>query len=80
MSGEEPVTSPDQHKPTISKKLSRLGAVLTIIALVGMALASRLQGGQQGQIATIFLFGTAGLIFLLLLLDFVLRRSGLRSE
>ena len=79
MSGDEPVTSPDQHKPTISKKASRLGAVLTIVALVAMALISRTQGGHQGQIANIFLFGTAGLIFLLLVSTSP-RRSGLRSQ
>ena len=74
MSGEEPVTSPDQHKPTISKRLARFGAVTTILILLAM-----LYGNHRGNIENIFLIGTAAVLTLLLVLDFVLRRLGLRS-
>jgi Protein of unknown function (DUF2631) len=76
VSGDEPVTSPDQLKPTISKRLSRFGAVLTILLLLAMAAT----GNQQGHIEDIFLIGLAALILLALIADFFLRRSGLRSE
>ena len=74
MSGEEPVTSPDQHKPTISKRLARFGAVATILILLAM-----LRGNHRGNIENIFLISTAAVLALLLVLDFVLRRLGLRS-
>jgi hypothetical protein len=74
VSGEEQVTSPDQHKPTISKRLSRFGAVATIAILLLM-----LHGNHRGRIEDIFLIAVAGLLALLLVLDFVLRRLGLRS-
>jgi hypothetical protein len=76
VSGDEPVTSPDQHKPTISKRLARFGAVATIVLLVAMALT----GNQRGHVEDIYLYGTAAVIFLMLVVDFALRRSGLRSE
>ena len=79
VAGDEAVTSPDQHRPTASKRLSRLGAVVTILALLAMAWAAHLQP-HQGHISDIFLIGTAGLIFLLLVLDVILRKAGLRSE
>ena len=74
MSGEEQVTSPDQHKPTISKRLARFGAVAIILILLAM-----LYGNHRGNIEDIFLIGTAALLALALVLDFVLRRLGLRS-
>ena len=74
MSGEEEVTSPDQHKPTVSKRLARFGAVATILILLAM-----LYGNHRGNIENIFLIATAALLALLLILDVVLRRLGLRS-
>ena len=74
MSGEEEVTSPDQHKPTISKRLARFGAVATIVILLAM-----LYGNHRGRVEDIFLIAIAALLALLLVLDFVLRRLGLRS-
>ena len=74
MSGEEQVTSPDQHKPTISRRLARFGAVATILILLGM-----LYGNHRGRVEDIFLIAIAGLLAVLLVLDFVLRRLGLRS-
>jgi len=39
-----------------------------------------LTGNQRGHIEDIYLYGIAAAIFLMLVLDFTLRRSGLRSE
>ena len=74
MSGEEEVTSPDQHKPTISRRLARFGAVATILILLAM-----LYGNHRGRVEDIFLIGTAAVLATLLVLDFVLRKAGLRS-
>jgi hypothetical protein len=74
VSGEEQVTSPDQHKPTISKRLARFGAVATIVILLLM-----LHGNHRGRVEDIFLIAIAALLALALVLDFVLRRLGLRS-
>jgi hypothetical protein len=71
---DEPVTSPDQRKPG-PKRAARAGAVLTILVLLCLAWPV-----QQGHIATIFLLATAGLLALALVLDVVLRKSGLRPE
>lgn len=76
MAGDEPITSPDQHRPTISKRLARFGVVVTILLLIAMAFS----GNHEGRVEDIFLFGIAGLLALMLILDVVLRRSGLRSE
>lgn len=75
MAAEEPVTSPDQHRPTISKRLARLGAVVTIVALLLMV-----AGNHEGNVENIFLIATAALIFVILVADVVLRRSGLKSD
>ena len=75
MAGDEPVTSPDQHRPTVGKRLTRFGAVFTILVLLAMTI-----GNHGGNVENIFLIGIAGLIALMLVVDFVLRRSGLRSE
>jgi hypothetical protein len=74
VSGEEPVTSPDQHKPTISKRLARFGAIVVILILLAM-----IKGNHRGNIENIYLLGFAALLALWLVLDVVLRRSGLRS-
>jgi Protein of unknown function (DUF2631) len=71
----EEVTSPDQHRRTVSPRLAGLGAVFTIIALLAMAFL----GNHEGGIEKIFLVGIAGLILLIIVLDFVFRKSGLRS-
>jgi Protein of unknown function (DUF2631) len=72
----EEVTSPDQHRPTVSGRLARLGALLTAIVLPLMAFV----GNHEGGVEKIFLVGIAGFIVLMLIVDFVLRRAGLRSE
>jgi hypothetical protein len=73
VAGDEPVTSPDQHKPA-NMKLLRFGAVVTAVILLLMAL-----GNHRGQIENIFLAASAGGLILMLIVDSVLRRNGLRS-
>ena len=75
VAGDEPVTAPDQHRPTVSARLSRLGAVITILALLAMTI-----GNHEGNIENLFLIGAAGLLLLMLILDFILRRNGLKSD
>ena len=72
---EEEVTSPDQRRRTISPRLARLGAVLTIILLVLMAFF----GNHKGGVEKVILVGIAGVILLMLVLDVFLRRAGLKS-
>ncbi len=73
MSEHEPVTSPDQIRPGF-RKSATIGAIVTIVALVAMALIR-----NKDTAADIWLLGTAGLIALLLIGDWALRRNGLRS-
>jgi hypothetical protein len=73
VAGDEPVTSPDQHKPA-NMKLLRFGAVVTAAILVVMIL-----GNHEGRIEDIFLIAIAGGLILMLIIDWVLRRNGLRS-
>jgi len=76
MSGgdDEPVTSPDQLKPTVGGRAARVGAILVILILVALTF-----GNHLGHIQDVWLLGLAGLLALMLVLDFVLRRNGLRS-
>jgi hypothetical protein len=71
----EEVTSPDQHRRTVSPRLARLGAIVSAIALVLMALV----GNHQGGVEKVFLIAIAGLLVVIVILDAVLRRAGLRS-
>lgn len=72
MAEEEPVTSPDQHKPG-HPKAARTGAVLTIAILLLMII-----GNQQGHIGDIYLVVIAAIIALILVADWLLRKNGLR--
>ncbi len=72
---DDTVTSPDQHRPMVSKRLARFGAVVTILALVAM-----LWGNHEGNVENIFLIGTAAILLLALILDWILRKNGLKSE
>ncbi|MCW3813513.1 DUF2631 domain-containing protein [Micromonospora sp. DR5-3] len=74
MAGSEPVTAPDQHKPG-HRKAGRIGAVLSAVVLVIMALC----GNHEGKVEDIWLLGIAALLLAIVLGDAVLRRSGLRS-
>ena len=75
MAGDEPVTSPDQHKATISKRMARVGVLVSIVALVLMALF----GNHEGGIEKVWLVGIAAFLAIMLFVDFVLRRNGLRN-
>ena len=72
---EGEVTSPDQHRRMVSPRLARLGAVLTVIVLTLMAFF----GNHKGGVEKVFLVGIAGVILLILILDPVLRKAGLKS-
>ena len=74
VAGSEPVTSPDQHKP-INRKAARIGAILTIIAIVAMAAF----GNHEGRVEEVFSYGIAALLALVLIVDAVLHRAGLRD-
>jgi hypothetical protein len=68
------VTSPDQHKPG-TRRAARVGAVLTIIAIVLMAAF----GNHEGRVEEILSYLVAALIAAILIGDEALRRAGLRK-
>ena len=72
MAAEEPVTSPDQHKPG-HPRLARIGAVGTIVILVAMLCAN-----NKVNTGAVFLIGFAVVIALILTVDWLLRKNGLR--
>lgn len=73
MAGSEPVTSPDQHKPT-NRKAAYTGAVLTAAALVTMMFCNN----EVNGIAKLWLVGLAAALLAIVAGDAILRRSGLR--
>ena len=73
MAGHEPVTSPDQHKPT-NLKWARHGGVITIVILLLM-----LFGNHRGRIEDLWLIGLAALIAAILIGDWLMRKNGLKS-
>lgn len=73
MASEEPVTSPDQHKPT-PRRLMRIGSIAIVIMLLLM-----LFGNNVVDTGAPWLIGVGGGIVLLLIVDAVLRRNGLRD-
>ena len=75
----EEVTSPDQHRPTVSPRTARVGAVLTFLVLGGLLINSVvLYNSQIGSIQNVWIIAGMGLIVLLFIIDVVLRRNGLR--
>jgi hypothetical protein len=72
---DEPVIAPDQLKPTPFKRLIRLAATLTIIVLPVMAFF----GNHEGNVEKVFLVGISGLMLLLVIVAFFLKRAGLRN-
>lgn len=74
MAGSEPVTAPDQHKPG-HRKSGRIGAVLTAVVLVLMAVC----GNHPGRVEDFWLVGIALVLLAIVIGDSVLRRNGLRS-
>jgi hypothetical protein len=75
VAGNEPVTSPDQHKPT-NVKAARIGGVVTIILLLLMAKL----GNHQGKVENLWLIVTAAVIAALLVGDWLMRKNGLNSD
>jgi hypothetical protein len=73
VASEEPVTSPDQHKPT-PRRLWRIGGIAVIITLLLM-----LFGNNDVSTGAPWLIGIAAGIAALLIGDAVLRRNGLRD-
>ena len=74
MAGDEPVTSPDQHKPG-HRRLGRIGALGTAAILVLMMFSN-----HRGRVEDIFLVVIAAGLVGMVIGDVVLRRNGLRSE
>lgn len=70
----EPVTSPDQHKPT-NLKAARIGGIATIAILLLMTI-----GNHEGKVEDIWLVGLAGLLAVIMVGDWLLRKNGLKSD
>jgi Protein of unknown function (DUF2631) len=68
----EPVTSPDQHKQG-NRRRWRIAGVVSIVLILLMNF-----GNHQGHVETLWLFGVAGLLAVMIIGDEVLRRNGLR--
>ena len=73
MAGNEPVTSPDQHKPGPARA-ARAGAVITIVILLAM-----LFGNHRGWVEQVWLIAIAASLAVVLVGDWILRKNGLRS-
>jgi len=73
VASEEPVTSPDQHKPTPIRAI-RIVSVVIIVLMVLM-----LFGNNDVKTGAPWILGIAGGIAALLLIDAFLRRNGLRD-
>ena len=72
---EEIVTSPDQHKPG-PKKAAYIGAIASTVILLLMLL-----GNHHGKVEDLWLVAIAGMIVLVLIADWLLRKNGIkRSE
>jgi hypothetical protein len=73
VAAEEPVTSPDQQKPS-NYRLARIGAVGTILILLMMLC------GTHSKTEQLFLAGTAALLAAALIGDWLLRKNGLKTD
>ena len=72
VAAEEPVTSPDQHKPG-HPRAARTAAVVVIVILLLL-----LVGNNHTGTGAPFLIGTAAILALILVTDWLLRKNGLR--
>ncbi|BCJ34819.1 hypothetical protein Athai_23220 [Actinocatenispora thailandica] len=73
MSGSsEQITSPDQRKP-LNRKAARAGAIICAIVCLLMTI-----GNQKGHVGDVFLVVTAVLLVGAVVLDWLLRKNGLR--
>ena len=73
MASEEPVTSPDQHKPTPIRAIRIVSVVIIVVMLL------MLLGNNDVATGAPWILGIAGGIAALLIIDAVLRRNGLRD-
>lgn len=71
-SSDEPITSPDQRKPTNHK----VAWVLTILA--SLAFLAMTLGNHRGNVENVWLISLAAGGFLYVIVDWTLRRNGLR--
>ncbi|GAA4900538.1 uncharacterized protein DUF2631 [Stackebrandtia albiflava] len=70
---DEPVTSPDQRKPT-NRKLAYTVGIAAIITMVAY-----LYGNHEGRVEDLWLGGFAIVIALAIITDWVMVRNGLRE-
>jgi hypothetical protein len=70
---DEPVTSPDQRKPT-NRKLAYTVGIAAIITMVAY-----LFGNHRGHIEDYWLIFTAGVIAIAIVADWLMVRNGLRD-
>jgi hypothetical protein len=71
---DEPVTAPDQHRPT-NRKAAYTGGIITILILLAMQFGNN----DPGWVDRLWLIGGAAIIAAIIIGDMVLRRNGLRS-
>jgi hypothetical protein len=79
VAGNEPVTSPDQHKPS-NVKAARIGGVVTIILLLLMTIGNHHGEGNRGFVEDAWLIVCAGIVAALLIGDWLMRKNGLNSD
>lgn len=70
---DEPVTSPDQRKPT-NRKVAYTVTILAIITTL-----SYLYGNHEGHVEDLWLLFTAGVLAIGLAADWLMVRNGLRE-
>jgi multisubunit Na+/H+ antiporter MnhB subunit len=75
VAGNEPVTSPDQHKPGVSPRLLRAGALISAVVIVLMAAF----GNHRGRVENIWMYAIGAGLVVMLVIDWVLRRNGMKS-
>jgi hypothetical protein len=69
---DEPITSPDQRKPS-NHKVARVLTILASLSFLVMTL-----GNHRGNIENVWLISLAAVGFLYVIVDWTLRRNGLR--
>ncbi|HIV58180.1 MAG TPA: DUF2631 domain-containing protein [Candidatus Stackebrandtia faecavium] len=70
---DEPVTSPDQRKPT-NRKLAYTVAIAAIVTMLAY-----LFGNHEGRVEDLWLLGSAAVILAALVADWLMVRNGLRD-
>lgn len=70
---DEPVTSPDQRKPT-NRKVAYTFAIAAIVTMLAYTF-----GNHEGHVEDLWLLFTAGVIALALAADWLMVRNGLRD-